>query len=148
MSSELDLGFAGERDWVESWGFCQCFGVEEEWKAFCADPKRTSSVLPVFCAREWKDEGRGQAGTSVVLRKGMRGRGQAGMSVVLRLGAAQLLVRDALRRPLAQLELGEVDAGLQRRGSSVMQAHLGVRICAWTYNAVITAWEPCLVGEG
>lgn len=83
-------------------------------------------------------------GRAAVISKRWGGLYQAGMSVVLRLGAAQLLVRDALRRPLAQLELGEVDAGLQRHGASVMQAHLGVRACAWTYNAVITAWEPLI----
>ena len=44
---------------------------------------------------------------------------QNGMNVVLKTGASSLLLRDALRRPLAEIELGEVDAGLRRVDSNV-----------------------------
>ena len=43
------------------------------------------------------------------------------INVVLKSGASSLLVRDALRRPLAELELGEVSAGLSRSSPAVMQ---------------------------
>lgn len=43
------------------------------------------------------------------------------MNVVLKSSASSLLVRDALRRPLAELELGEVSAGLSRSSPAVMQ---------------------------
>ena len=41
------------------------------------------------------------------------------MNIVLKTGASSLLLRDALRRPLAELELGEVDASLRRVDSNV-----------------------------
>lgn len=44
---------------------------------------------------------------------------QNGMNIVLKTGASSLLLRDALRRPLAEIELGEVDAGLRRVDSNV-----------------------------
>lgn len=43
------------------------------------------------------------------------------INVVLKSGASSLLVRDALRRPLAELELGEVSAGLSRSSPAVVQ---------------------------
>ena len=46
------------------------------------------------------------------------------INVVLKSGASSLLVRDALRRPLAELELGEVSAGLSRSSPAVMQVML------------------------
>ncbi|KAK9834254.1 hypothetical protein WJX81_000411 [Elliptochloris bilobata] len=66
------------------------------------------------------------------------------INVVLKSGASSLLVRDALRRPLAELELGEVSAGLSRSPPAVMQAYLGVRLSVWSYNALVTTWEPVL----
>jgi len=44
---------------------------------------------------------------------------QGGMNIVLKTGASSLLMRDALRRPLAEIELGEVDASLRRVDSNV-----------------------------
>ena len=44
---------------------------------------------------------------------------QGGMNIVLKTGASSLLLRDALRRPLAEIELGEVDASLRRVDSNV-----------------------------
>lgn len=48
---------------------------------------------------------------------------QGGMNIVLKTGASSLLLRDALRRPLAEIELGEVDASLRRIDSNVTRVH-------------------------
>ncbi len=47
---------------------------------------------------------------------------QGGLNLVLKMGATSLLLRDALRRPLAELELGELEASLRRVDAHVMQA--------------------------
>lgn len=44
--------------------------------------------------------------------------------MVLKTGATSLLVRDALRRQLAELELSAVSAGLRRSPPAVMQASM------------------------
>lgn len=44
---------------------------------------------------------------------------QGGMNIVLKTGATSLLLRDALRRPLAEVELGEVDASVRRIDGNV-----------------------------
>lgn len=46
---------------------------------------------------------------------------QGGMNMVLKAGATSLLLRDALRRPLAEIELGEVDASLRRIDGHVLR---------------------------
>ncbi len=46
------------------------------------------------------------------------------MNIVLKTGASSLLLRDALRRPLAEIELGEVDASLRKVDGNV------TRVCA------------------
>jgi len=73
--------------------------------------------------------------------------------VVLKTGASSLLVRDALRRPLAELELGAVSAGLRRSTPAVMQARSaasrrrpsaeGTRRHA---RVTVAAWKPAHVG--
>ena len=60
---------------------------------------------------------------------------QGGMNIVLKTGASSLLLRDALRRPLAEIELGEVDASLRRVDSNV------TRVCP--HNASIEAPPIC-----
>jgi hypothetical protein len=47
---------------------------------------------------------------------------QGGLNLTLKLGATSVLLRDALRRPLAELELGELDASLRRVDSHVTRA--------------------------
>lgn len=64
--------------------------------------------------------------------------------MVIKTGHTSLLLRDALRRPLAELELGAVQASLRRPTQSVMQLYCGIHISAWSYNPTITAWEPVL----
>lgn len=63
---------------------------------------------------------------------------------MLKAGATSILVRDALRRPLAELELGSMQASLSRLSDSVSQAYLGVQVAVWSFNAPIGAWEPML----
>lgn len=69
---------------------------------------------------------------------------QEGMDVVVRTGHTSLLLRDALRRPLAELELGAVQASLRRPTAAVMQLYAGIHISAWSFNPTISAWEPVL----
>lgn len=69
---------------------------------------------------------------------------QEGLDVVVRTGQASLLLRDALRRPLAEITLGAVEASLRRPVPNVLQAYCGVHIAAWTFNPYISAWEPLL----
>ena len=51
---------------------------------------------------------------------------QGGMNIVLKTGASSLLLRDALRRPLAEIELGEVDASLRRVDSNVTRVTFSI----------------------
>ena len=53
-------------------------------------------------------------------------------------------MRDALRRPLAEAELGAMEAGLRRTSHAVAHLYLGMRASMWSYNALIAAWEPVL----
>ena len=46
------------------------------------------------------------------------------MNVVVKAGSTSVLLRDALRRPLAELELGGVKAGLRKLPKGVMQVWL------------------------
>lgn len=67
-----------------------------------------------------------------------------GLNIVIKTGHTSLLLRDALRRPLAELELGAVQASLRRPTQTVMQFYCGIYISAWSYNPTISAWEPVL----
>ncbi|KAK9815130.1 hypothetical protein WJX73_008307 [Symbiochloris irregularis] len=67
-----------------------------------------------------------------------------GMNVVVRAGATSILVRDALRRPLAELELGALQCSICWLSSSLCQAYLGVAVGIWSFNAPVGAWEPML----
>ena len=64
--------------------------------------------------------------------------------MVVRTGHTSLLLRDALRRPLAEVELGAVQASLRRSTAAVMQFYCGIHISAWSFNPNISAWEPVL----
>lgn len=66
------------------------------------------------------------------------------MNVVVRAGATSILVRDALRRPLAELELGALQCSICWLTSSLCQAYLGVAVGVWSFNAPVGAWEPML----
>ena len=66
------------------------------------------------------------------------------MTLVVKTGHTSLLVRDAFRQPLAELELGAVQASLRKPTPSVLQLYCGIQISAWSYNAAISAWEPVL----
>ena len=46
------------------------------------------------------------------------------LNVVVRTGHTSLLLRDALRRPLLEVELGEVESGLRRLSGNVLQVGL------------------------
>lgn len=74
----------------------------------------------------------------------VRGPAQGGLSFVVKAGATSVLLRDALRRPLAEVELGSLQASLSRLSGSVSQAYLGVQVAVWSFNAPIGAWEPIL----
>jgi len=74
---------------------------------------------------------------------------QGVLNVVLKTGASSLLVRDALRRPLAELELGAVSAGLRRSTPAVLQARPAVSLCrplaggsCRHARVTATAWKP------
>ena len=51
---------------------------------------------------------------------------QAGSKVTLKVAGLRLVMRDVLRRPLAELEVGQVLGGLSRPCATVIQA----RTCA------------------
>lgn len=60
------------------------------------------------------------------------------MNIVLKTGATSLLLRDALRRPLAEIELGEVDASVRRIDGNVTRviSSLARCCCAVLCNAI------------
>ena len=68
--------------------------------------------------------------------------------MVLKSGASSLLVRDAMRRPLAELELGEVSAGLSRSSPAVMQVLGGMVWKALHWVFVIMRLKNCGAGAG
>ena len=62
---------------------------------------------------------------------------QGAMNIVLKTGASSLLLRDALRRPLAEIELGEVDASLRRVDNNVTRVRpTRLCTCAFGYASV------------
>ena len=52
------------------------------------------------------------------------------LNVVVRTGHTSLLLRDALRRPLLEVELGEVESGLRRLSGNVLQVGLLCMQCS------------------
>ncbi len=62
---------------------------------------------------------------------------QGGMNIVLKTGASSLLLRDALRRPLAEIELGEVDASLRRVDSNVTRVRHCYAFYLWKMGAML-----------
>lgn len=69
---------------------------------------------------------------------------QEGLDVVVKTGRMSLLLRDALRRPLVELELGAVMAAMRRSTSEVTQMYCELHTSAWSFNPNIAAWEPVL----
>lgn len=69
---------------------------------------------------------------------------QAGLNVVINSGDTTLLLSDALRRSLMQIELGKINAGMSSLPTSVLQAHLDVQVSIWSFNSVIESWEPVM----
>lgn len=62
------------------------------------------------------------------------------MNVVVKAGSTSVLLRDALRRPLAELELGGVKAGLRKLPKGVMQVRpLGLYVAS--VNSLYTKAE-------
>lgn len=64
--------------------------------------------------------------------------------MVVRTGHTSLLVRDAFRQPLAELELGAIEASLRKPTQAVFQFYCGIQVSAWSFNSTIPAWEPVL----
>lgn len=64
--------------------------------------------------------------------------------MVVRTGHTSLLVRNAFRQPLAELELGAIEASLRKPTQAVLQFYCGIQISAWSFNSTIPAWEPVL----
>ena len=62
--------------------------------------------------------------------------------MVARIGRTSLLLRDALRVPLLELDLGAVEAGVQGPSQTVLQAYAGFSLSLWSYNVALRAWEP------
>lgn len=60
------------------------------------------------------------------------------------MGRACLLLRDAFRVPLLELDLGGVDAGVQGPSHTVVQAYAGFSLSLWSYNGSLRAWEPVI----
>ena len=54
--------------------------------------------------------------------------------MVVRTGHTSLLLRDALRRPLLEVELGEVESGLRRLSGNVLQVGLLCMQCFHEFN--------------
>ena len=69
---------------------------------------------------------------------------QAGLNVVINTGDTTLLLSDALRRPLMEVELGKINAGMASLPTSVLQAHMHIQISIWSFNSVIESWEPVM----
>ena len=60
------------------------------------------------------------------------------MNVVVKAGSTSVLLRDALRRPLAELELGGIKAGLRSLPKGVVQ----VRSTPYLYTALLLYHQP------
>ena len=60
---------------------------------------------------------------------------QVGLAVTLRLAGARLVVRDVLRRPLAELEMGEALAVMRRVSASILHASLSLHVALWCTSA-------------
>ena len=70
------------------------------------------------------------------------------MNIVLKTGATSLLLRDALRRPLAEIELGEVDASVRRIDGNVTRVSFSCVLagaCIFE-NTLIAAFKEMTLG--
>lgn len=68
----------------------------------------------------------------------------SGVNVVVQTGRTTVLLRNTLRVPLLEVELGAVDAGVRGPSQQVVQAYLGFQLGVCSYNSTIRHWEPVL----
>ena len=69
---------------------------------------------------------------------------QGGMTLVVKTGHTSVLVRNAFKQPLAELELGAIQASVRKPTPAVLQFYCGIQVSAWSFNSRIAAWEPVL----
>eukprot|EP00887_Chlorella_sp_A99_P001951 scaffold18.g1951.t1 len=153
-----------------------CWMMDERLATFWACPTDRGGPPPDVCwrlgqvAEPQKERAKGDAGGSALVRAGassgsvLQARRQqepqggasndAGVNVVVKTGKVIVLLKDAFRVPLLELELGAVQLGLRGpsakasaegqalQGLGVMQAYVGVQLAVWAYNSGIKAWEP------
>ncbi|KAL6781279.1 hypothetical protein ACKKBG_A10495 [Auxenochlorella protothecoides x Auxenochlorella symbiontica] len=67
---------------------------------------------------------------------------QGGVNVVARIGKTRVLLRDAFRVPLLELDVGALDAGVQGPSPTVVQAYVGFSLSLWSHNGALRVWEP------
>ncbi|KFM29234.1 Vacuolar protein sorting-associated protein 13A [Auxenochlorella protothecoides] len=65
-----------------------------------------------------------------------------GVNVVARIGKTRVLLRDAFRVPLLELDVGALDAGVQGPSPTVVQAYVGFSLSLWSHNGALRVWEP------
>lgn len=141
-----------------------CWMMDERLATFWACPTDRGGPPPDVCwrlgqvAEPQKERAKGDAGGSALVRAGassgsvLQARRQqepqggasndAGVNVVVKTGKVIVLLKDAFRVPLLELELGAVQLGLRGPSAKVMQAYVGVQLAVWAYNSGIKAWEP------
>lgn len=65
------------------------------------------------------------------------------MKVTVKAAGARLVIRDVLRRPLAEMEVGQVLAGLSRPCPDVIQVppphHTSRAVWSWSCNQLVCA---------
>ena len=66
------------------------------------------------------------------------------MTLVVKTGHTSVLVRNAFKQPLAELELGAIQASVRKPTPAVLQFYCGIQVSAWSFNSRIAAWEPVL----
>lgn len=62
--------------------------------------------------------------------------------MVARIGKTRVLLRDAFRVPLLELDVGALDAGVQGPSPTVVQAYVGFSLSLWSHNGALRVWEP------
>ena len=63
---------------------------------------------------------------------------------MVKTGHTSVLVRNAFKQPLAELELGAIQASVRKPTPAVLQFYCGIQVSAWSFNSRIAAWEPVL----
>lgn len=65
-----------------------------------------------------------------------------GVNVVVKTGSMSVLLFDALKIPLLEVETSGVEAGIRGPSRQVTQAYLGLRPGVFAYNRSLRHWEP------